>query len=160
MKTKKQTLGYTRGSTEIADVNSEVSSDGFHVGLLALAKPLDPLPDLSLAFDLDYARFDNEAGRYVGVGSVNGDFDQNVWTTGLKLRYDIEAGPALITPFLGLRYLRLEQERVVEYGGLTRTVTNATERRNALRRAGGQAGQGIQGRRRRPDCLRHRFLAA
>ena len=120
--------GYSSGRTDTRGANSTVDSKAAHFGLLARLAPLPNLPGLAFTVDGGYTRFNHESKRSPhGAGRSDADFNQDVWSVGLGVEYEIALEQIAITPFAALRYAHLNQESVRESGGLTSTRVGSVQ---------------------------------
>ena len=112
---------YTDGNTDMKGVDSEVDTDGMHVGAVFGWTP-SALPGLGLSADFTYSFYDNDAWRMVGGQKNKASFDQNVYSLGLggEFAFGLTEN-VFLTPFLNLRYSHIEQDSFTESGQVLAT---------------------------------------
>ncbi len=108
--------GYTHADARAHSVDSKNKADAGHFGLVGRLSPFSGLPCLSFYGDIGYHFADNDYWRRLGPATVNGSFDQGVFTLGLGADYQFKFGNFNIVPGLKARYLYLDQDGMNETG--------------------------------------------
>lgn len=120
--------GYTNTKTEARDIDAEIKSDAAHFGIIGRFAPLREVKRLTLATDAGATFTRNDSWRSMGgAGRASGDFDQKLFTAGLRFDYDLNFGcRGSITPFLSARYSYLRQDAFNESGMMSATLEQFT----------------------------------
>ena len=105
---------YARAKTSYQSALASVDTDIVQTGVFA---GLSPLPDLHLLADMSYVRANNKSRRDTPMGRNLGHFRQNVFSAGLKARYDFYSEREFVlTPSVGLLYQHFRQAGFTESG--------------------------------------------
>ena len=80
---------------------------------------LKDLGSYRLAADLSYVGGSHDITQYNGSQVITAKPDTEAWTLGVKAMKDYTVGQGLLTPYVGLRYLRLTTDKYTSSAGLS-----------------------------------------
>lgn len=108
-------FAYSDGDTDFDDVYASIDSDIYQGALFAQYR--SNYSGWIASADLSFAHFDNDSKRHTYLGAHEASYDQNVYGAGLELGYEFKPWcNGRLTPFLGLRYQHMRQDRIRESG--------------------------------------------
>lgn len=106
---------YGDGRTRSDALASRIESDAYQFGFYGTWKPNRKW---TIRTDVSYGHFENDSERWNAFGTHRGSFDQNLFNFGLLASRDFRLGKqSKLSPYVGLRYIYLDQDSVVEKGG-------------------------------------------
>lgn len=127
--------GYSNTKTTARDIDAEVKTDAGHFGLIGRATPFRELRNFTVSGDVGYTFTNNDSWREMGsLGRASGKFDQDLFTVGTQLDYDINfACNGSLTPFLSGRYSHVRQDAFSETGVMSANLDKFTGSRFTTR---------------------------
>ncbi|MGL6193966.1 MAG: autotransporter outer membrane beta-barrel domain-containing protein [Thermoguttaceae bacterium] len=105
---------YGGGKTKSNSLASQIESDAYQFGLYGSWKPNR---HWSVNSDVSFGRFTNDSIRSNAFGAYTGSFGQNLFNFGLLAKRDYRFGRTTkLSPYVGLRYINIDQDSVTESG--------------------------------------------
>ena len=120
--------GATKGELEFDRLNSQVDSNGVHVGAALRVSPMMITdPGFSVFANVGYSQYENDGERVLAPYTVSSSYDQKAFTVAAGAEYQLHLGNDVrLTPEFELRYTNLKQDEILETG-LTASRVNGFE---------------------------------
>lgn len=105
------------GNSSSSDGVAYTKNDATYLG--ASLYGLKDLGDYRLAADLSYVGGSHDITQYNADKVITAKPDTEAWTLGVKAMKDYDLGEGILTPYAGLRYLRLTTDSYTSSAGLS-----------------------------------------
>lgn len=110
-------IAYTDGNSSSSDGVAYTRNDATYLG--ASLYGLKDLGGYRLAADLSYVGGSHDIIQYNADKVITAKPDTEAWTLGVKAMKDYDLGEGILTPYAGLRYLRLTTDSYTSSAGLS-----------------------------------------
>lgn len=110
-------IAYADGNSSSSDGVAYTKNDATYLG--ASLYGLKDLGDYRLAADLSYVGGSHDITQYNADKVITAKPDTEAWTLGVKAMKDYDLGEGILTPYAGLRYLRLTTDSYTSSAGLS-----------------------------------------
>lgn len=109
-------IAYADGNSSSSDGVAYTKNDATYLG--ASLYGLKDLGGYRLAADLSYVGGSHDITQYNADKVITAKPDTEAWTLGVKAMKDYDLGEGILTPYAGLRYLRLTTDSYTSSAGL------------------------------------------
>lgn len=110
-------IAYADGNSSSSDGVAYTKNDATYLG--ASLYGLKDLGGYRLAADLSYVGGSHDITQYNADKVITAKPDTEAWTLGVKAMKDYDLGEGILTPYAGLRYLRLTTDSYTSSAGLS-----------------------------------------
>lgn len=110
-------IAYADGNSSSSDGVAYTKNDATYLG--ASLYGLKDLGGYCLAADLSYVGGSHDITQYNADKVITAKPDTEAWTLGVKAMKDYDLGEGILTPYAGLRYLRLTTDSYTSSAGLS-----------------------------------------
>ena len=110
-------IAYADGNSSSSDGVAYTKNDATYLG--ASLYGLKDLGGYRLAADLSYVGGSHDITQYNAGKVITAKPDTEAWTLGVKAMKDYDLGEGILTPYAGLRYLRLTTDSYTSSAGLS-----------------------------------------
>lgn len=110
-------IAYADGNSSSSDGVAYTRNDATYLG--ASLYGLKDLGGYRLAADLSYVGGSHDITQYNADKVITAKPDTEAWTLGVKAMKDYDLGEGILTPYAGLRYLRLTTDSYTSSAGLS-----------------------------------------
>lgn len=110
-------IAYADGNSSSSDGVAYTKNDATYLG--ASLYGLKDLGGYRLAADLSYVGGSHDIIQYNADKVITAKPDTEAWTLGVKAMKDYDLGEGILTPYAGLRYLRLTTDSYTSSAGLS-----------------------------------------